>query len=124
MIGGNNRIADNPEQPLGEALMKLGASPLERTPTAVSGSDAFRANLPNWLDALRNYKSWLEGEIEVLEFQYHTWIPIWHFWRVRDRAPFDRRRWGRFIAESRRSRREEIAVLERKVAALASSTPI
>lgn len=121
-----NRIADDNDRPLGEAIALLNWGAFEnqlRTSSVVYESEAeHAARLDGWKLALEEYVKVLEGDILALENTYGTWMMhVWETWQGRNAAAAGRARWEGLIAQKRQSNAGKLADLQKAVAALAAA---
>jgi hypothetical protein len=111
VLGLVNRIADDSERPMGEALILLNwnvfaqSTPTERT------EEAHLIRLVEWEEALLDYQQHLSGEIDTIETRLRGWLAIWEQWRVRDQSPENYQRWETLLTQTKQAKLKEIAVL-------------
>jgi hypothetical protein len=119
LVGQVNRIADDADRPLGQALLLLPWGAYEaRVPGETA--EAQRARLTEWRDALCEYHGRLAAEIDICETRFHRYLGIWELWLQRHQGAEGQARWAAFLAGKRRANAGEIARLENEVAALAA----
>ncbi len=111
-----NRVADDVERPLGEALALLDWSVFKDRTRSHEREDTYLKRLAEWGEALAEYRDLLAGEIDIQETRFRRWLGIWELWQGRDRSAADQDRWTSFVAETRRAKREEAAALEGEIA--------
>lgn len=102
-----NRIADDADRPLGEALALLDLSVFERSAPHEREQEHL-ARLEEWGAALLEYRERLAGDIDIQETRYRGWLNIWSKWRARASGPEGQARWESFIADTRRDKQAEI----------------
>ncbi len=111
VLGLVNRIADDRERPMGEALILLNwnvfaqSTPTERT------QEAHLIRLVEWEEALIDYQHHLSGEIDTIETRFRGWLAIWEQWRVRDQSSENYQRWETLLKQTKQAKLKEIAVL-------------
>jgi hypothetical protein len=113
-----NRIADDADRPLGEAVALLDWSVFEDRTTPGESLEAHERRLAEWRDALAEYRERLEGDIASLRTRFRTSLGIWQRWRAQEHENDGREAWRTFIAETRRAKLGDITRLEGEVAAL------
>jgi hypothetical protein len=117
LVGQVNRIADDADRPLGEALLLLPWGACEGR-VAGETAQARQARLTEWRDALREYHVRLAAEIDIFETRFRGWLGIWELWLRRHEGAEGQARWATFLDQKRRATAQEIAGLEGEVAAL------
>ncbi|MCP4589480.1 MAG: hypothetical protein GY842_01920 [bacterium] len=120
VLGRINRIADDADRPLGEALVLLDWSVFEDGTRARESEEAHLKRLVEWGEALTEFRDHLAGEIDILETRFRHWLSIWERWRSRRQSPEHERQWDTFIAETRRTKRDEMDRAQGEIARLKS----
>jgi len=117
VLGKINRIAEDIDRPLGEALALLEWHVFQ-VHTRRESNDNYLVRLAEWGEALAEYHGWLAGEIDTLETRFRRWMNIWELWQERDPGNEGQARWETFVEETRRALREEIGRLKEEIADL------
>jgi hypothetical protein len=112
-----NRIADDLDRPLGEALVLLDWSVYEDRKRTRENEAAHLARLIEWDQALVEYRDQLAGEIDTLKTRFRRVLSIWELWRARESAE-GQRRWDIHITEARQAKQTEIARLKADITRL------
>jgi hypothetical protein len=112
-----NCIADDPNRPLGEALILLDWSVYENRALTHENETSHLARLIEWGQALLEYRDQLAAEIDTLKTRFRRVLPIWELWRKRETVE-GRQAWEGHIAEARRIKQGEIARLKDRIADL------
>jgi hypothetical protein len=118
-----NRIADDVDRPLGEAIALLDWTAFQtrlRTPTVVYESESEHAErLGGWRRELDDYVKALEGDISALENTYGGWMMhVWDTWRERSAGAEGQARWDALIEQKRLSNAAKLDGLKKAVTAL------
>ncbi|MUG95773.1 hypothetical protein F7734_26820 [Scytonema sp. UIC 10036] len=115
VLGQINRIADDVDRPLGEALALLDWSIFENY-ACTSAGDSSKLNLLNeWAKELQEYCSYLSGEVDLQKFRYRDYLGIWELWRNREKSPEHLQEWQTFIAETKQAKQDAIAKLKQEI---------
>jgi len=114
VLGTINRIAEDVDRPLGEALALLEWHVFQ-VRTRRESNENYWKRLAEWGEALTDYHGWLTGEIDTLETRFRCSMNIWELWRERDLGEKGKAQWETFIDETRRALREEIARLKEEI---------
>lgn len=115
VLGQINRIADDIDRPLGEALVLLDWSVFADRSRTQESPEMHLARLSQWRGALVEYLSWLERDIGSLEMRFRGWLHVWELWRARDQSVQSLELWMTFITESCHAKQDEIVKLEREI---------
>ncbi len=118
VLGRINRIADDADRPLGEALVLLDWSVFEDRTQARESEEAHLRRLVEWGEALAEFRDHLAGEIDILETRFRHWLSIWERWRSRLWSPEQESQWETFIAETRLTKRDEIGRAQSEITQL------
>jgi len=110
-----NRIADDLERPLGEALALLDWSVFADATRLRETPEAHLARLTEWEEALIVYRDRLAGEIDTQEIRFRRWLPIWECWRIRESSTEGKARWDTFIAETHRAKQAELERVQQHI---------
>jgi hypothetical protein len=117
-----NRIAEDKETPLGEALVLLEWKMFEGRADRHETEAEHLDRLGKWGEALKEYHDWLERRIHSLHSQYRSSHSIWELWKGRGTAEGSRA-WQSFLKKKleekqakAQSLRAEISRLEREIA--------
>ena len=112
VLGQINRIAEDVERPLGEALALLDWSIFEDYASDASHLE----QLNQWGDELQEYRQYLSGEVDMLELRFRDYLGgIWERWRTRDQSPENLLAWQTFITETQLAKQAEAAKLEEDI---------
>jgi hypothetical protein len=115
VLGQINRIADDTDRPLGEALVLLDWSLFEGRVYPHESDQAHLDRLTHWSEALAEYRDQLAGDIDTLETRYRRWLGIWEQFKART-SPDGQARWEAFIAETRQATQRRIDQLNQEIA--------
>jgi hypothetical protein len=114
-----NQIAEDPQRPLGEALVLLDWNAFEGRvgPPGREGDDSYRERLMEWAEALREYAQKAKGDVREVHVRYGPQvIRQWEAWEASERG--DPARWDRLVEETRRAYANESRRLEKNFEAL------
>jgi len=101
-----NRIADDIDRPIGEALVLLDWSVFENRAVHES-TEAYFVRLIDWSQALKEYNIRLTSDIDNLETRFRRWLHIWELWHKHDQTLIGKANWTAFISESCRAMQNE-----------------
>jgi len=110
-----NRIADDLNRPLGEAVALLDWSVFEDRTRTRESEAAHLDRLNEWGQALVDYRDHLTGEINTLKTRFRDVLPIWKLWYARLEAL---QRWETAIAETRAAKQRESQRLQNEASRL------
>lgn len=113
-----NRIADDVDRPVGEALALLEWRVFEDRALMRENEATHLARLVHWSNCIDEYYDWLDRELEVMRARFRPMLPIWDLWCAGHQGPTENERWERFLAETRQAKREEIAHLQAEIKTL------
>ncbi|GAA6617734.1 hypothetical protein [Scytonema sp. NUACC26] len=115
VLGQINRIADDVDRPLGEALALLDWSIFENYARTSAGDPSKLDMLKEWAKELQEYCSYLSGEVDLQKFRYRDYLGIWELWRNREKSPEHLQEWQTFIAETKQAKQDAIAKLKQEI---------
>jgi predicted nuclease with TOPRIM domain len=111
VLGQINRIVDDINSPIGEALILLDWSVFVNR-AAHETMEVHLVRLIDWSEALKEYGYRLTDAISNLETRFYGWLEVWELWRTHKQSPEDEANWTNFISESCRVKQDEINRLE------------
>jgi hypothetical protein len=116
VLGKINRIADDADRPLGEALMLLDWNVVfaDRSRTQES-LGMYLLRLTKWRASLVEYLGWLGRDIDDLEMSLRGWSQVGELWQARNVNAEGQELWMAFITEKIRAKQDEIAKLESEI---------
>lgn len=112
-----NRIADDLDRPLGEALALLEWTTFANRIGTSETEEAHLERLINWGTALVDYRERLRGEIDMLKTRYRFVMPILEAWSTRD-TESGRKSWEQQISATNIAKEKEIERLRLEIAQL------
>jgi hypothetical protein len=112
-----NRIADDLDRPLGEALALLEWTTFENRIGTTETEEAHLERLSNWGTALVEYHERLRGEIDMLKTRYRFVMPILEAWSTRD-TETGRKSWEQQISATNIAKEKEVERLQLEIAQL------
>jgi hypothetical protein len=112
-LGQINRIADDAERPLGEALALLRWEQYQ-TPIPGESGATHLDRLILWREALVEYRDQLAGEVDTLETRYRRWLGIHEQWKARGTEE-GQAAWDLFMSRTRQAMLEEIKRLDAEI---------
>ena len=118
VLGKINRIANDADSPLGEALILLDWSVFADRTLTQESPEMHLERLSKWRTPLIDYRGWLERDIDRLEVRFRGLLKVWELWRARTENEQANKLWMSFIADTRRVKRDEIAALEAEITQL------
>jgi hypothetical protein len=114
-----NRIIDEADSPLGEALALLDWEVYQDSSRTGANPEEHLERLREWRAPLVAYREQLQGDVAALRTRYGPELGLWELWRARDQSPEGGLNWDAFIAATRRAKQDEITRLRDETSRLA-----
>jgi predicted nuclease with TOPRIM domain len=115
-----NRIADDLNRPLGEALALLEWTAFAEPIGTSETDEAHLERVEVWGTALVEFRERLRGEIDMLKTRYRLVMPILDAWITRD-TESGRLSWENQIAETNAAKEKEVERLRLEIARLTAT---
>jgi hypothetical protein len=114
-----NQIVEDPQRPLGEALVLLGWNAFigRMGPPGAESDDKYRERLNEWQASLREYVEKAAGDVRATEMMYGAKVMrLWRAWRAVESG--DGAQWEQLIENTRRALKHQAAEFEKQLATL------
>jgi hypothetical protein len=111
-----NQIVEDPQRPLGEALVLLEWDTFENRigPLGAESDEKYLERLDDWGESLREYIRKAQGDVRAVEVRYGEFVMlIWRAWRAE--AAGERAEWERVIDNIRNAFAHQAAELEKQI---------
>lgn len=118
VLGQINRIADDVDRPLGEALALLDWSIFENYAHTSAGDTSKLYLLNEWGKELQEYRNYLFSVVDMQKGRYKGSEGIWERWCNREKSPEHLQEWQTFIAATKQAKQDAIAELKREILTL------
>lgn len=121
LLGQINRIADDSQRLLGEALALLDWSIFEDYALKTNNDTSKLKTFQEWGKELQEYSNQLSYDFKAQQERFRPYLKIWELWNNRKDSPENNNTaWDSLITETRRTKQATIAELESSIGALES----
>lgn len=118
VLGQINRIADDTDHLLGEALVLLDWGIFEDYVNSRGKEETKLEQISEWGKELETYCKYLSTEIELQENRFSSYLEIWKRWQLKQQSPEHLHAWETLIEGIKHAKQVEIAQLEEDIAQL------
>lgn len=120
LLGQINRIADDSQRLLGEALALLDWSIFEDYALKINNDISKLETFQEWGKELQEYNNQLSYDVKAQQERFRPYLKIWELWNCKDLSENNSTAWDSLIAETRITKQATIAELQSAISDLES----